>query len=66
MKSFLNQADMQEILDRFTYFEPGSRRQWGRMTPHQMICHLSDSFRFALGEKEISSRGNLFTRTVVK
>jgi uncharacterized protein DUF1569 len=36
------------------------------MTPHQMICHLGDSFKFTFGEKEISSISNPFTRTVVK
>jgi len=36
------------------------------MTAHQMICHLSDSFRSALGEKQISSSSTLFKRTIYK
>jgi len=62
----LNQADKKEILERLSALRPDSHRRWGRMTPHQMICHLSDSFKSRLGEKEISSISNPFTRTVVK
>ena len=66
MKSFLNQSDKKEILERLNDLRPDSQRQWGRMTSHQMICHLSDAFKSRLGEKENSSANNLFTRTVVK
>ena len=66
MKSFLNPSDKKEVLERLNAVRPDSRRRWGRMTPHQMICHLSDSFKFTYGEKEISSISNPFTRTVVK
>jgi len=66
MKSFLTQADKKEILERLSNLRPDSYRRWGRMTPHQMICHLSDSFKSRLGEKEISSISNPFTRTMVK
>ncbi|HEV2668370.1 MAG TPA: DUF1569 domain-containing protein [Blastocatellia bacterium] len=66
MKSFLNQADKKVILERLSKLRPDSHRRWGRMTSHQMICHLSDSFKSRLGEKEISSISNPLTRTVVK
>ena len=33
---------------------PDSVRQWGRMTPHQAICHLNDSFKLALNERPIA------------
>jgi len=36
------------------------------MTPHEMICHLNDSFRVATGEKYASPDTNLFKRTVFK
>jgi uncharacterized protein DUF1569 len=66
MKSFLNPGDMKNIIERLSNVRPDSRRRWGRMTPHQMICHLCDSFRSRLGEKESSSASNPLTRTVVK
>ena len=36
------------------------------MSPHQMICHLSDSFRASLGEKYISPSSSPFKRTLFK
>ena len=36
------------------------------MTPHQMVCHLSDSFKAAMGEKYVSPSGNIIHRTLVK
>jgi|SRR5499426_2877263 len=66
MKSFLNQADKKVILERLSKLRLDSHRRRGRMTSHQMICHLSDSFKSRLGEKEISSISNPLTRTVVK
>ena len=36
------------------------------MSAHEMICHLSDSFRAALGEKELSSASSLGKRTILK
>jgi hypothetical protein len=38
-----------EILQRIEALTPRSERGWGRMTPHQMVCHLSDACRAALG-----------------
>ena len=36
------------------------------MTPHQMVCHLNDGFKGVIGEKEVESKANIFTTTVVK
>jgi len=36
---------------RVRRLRPDSRRQWGRMTAHQAICHMSDAFRMALNER---------------
>ena len=66
MNSFLNPSDKKSILERLNNVRPDSPRLWGRMTPHQMICHLSDSFKSKLGEKENSRASNFLTRTVVK
>src|SRR4029434_7233921 len=45
---------------------PDSPRQWGRMTPHQAVCHLSDVFKAIIGEKSASSIATPFSRTVIK
>jgi Protein of unknown function (DUF1569) len=41
-----------------------SPRQWGRMTSHEAVCHMSDVFRMALGDKTVSSRRAAFAPVV--
>jgi len=44
-----------------------SPRQWGRMTAHQMFCHLADAFLVVRGDRPVAKRAdNWFSRTVVK
>ena len=66
VKTLLNTADRNEVLDRLTKVRPENQRRWGSMSAHQMICHLSDSFRAALWEKQISQSTTLFKRTIYK
>lgn len=40
------------LRDRIGQLGPDTPARWGRMNAHQMICHLADSLRFALGERE--------------
>jgi hypothetical protein len=55
-----------EILHRLKTVRPESARQWGRMSAHQMVCHLADACRMALGEKHVSEASGRLQRTVVK
>ncbi len=66
LKNLNNPADLTEILTRLTKLRPDSPRQWGKMTPHQMLCHLSDSYQIAMGERDAEARDNFLSRTVVK
>jgi len=66
MRTLLNDRDQKEVLDRLSKVRPDSQWRWGSMSAHQMICHLSDSFRVALGEKHVSSSSTLFKRTIYK
>ena len=36
---------------RVEALKPDAERRWGRMDAGQMICHLSDAFRWGLGER---------------
>ncbi|HEX5226839.1 MAG TPA: DUF1569 domain-containing protein [Bryobacteraceae bacterium] len=40
--------------------------KWGRMTAPQMLCHLNDSFRVAMGEKFASRASSPIPRGVMK
>ena len=66
MKTLARDRDKAEILRRLRTVRPESARRWGRMSAHQMVCHLSDSFRVVLGQKTVSSATGLLPRTLVK
>jgi len=55
-----------EIQQRLGRVRPDSERRWGRMTAHQMICHLADAFRMVMGQKRVSANYSLFNRMFVK
>jgi hypothetical protein len=66
MKSFSKAQDRKEILSRLDRVGPQNQRRWGSMSAHQMICHLGDAFRAALGEKHLTSASTLYKRTLFK
>ena len=66
MKTLAREQDTAEIVRRLRHVRPDSVRRWGRMSAHQMVCHLCDSFRMVSGEKPVSDASRLMQRTVIK
>jgi hypothetical protein len=66
MKTLSRETDLNELLQRLRRLQPDSARRWGKMTPHQMVCHLSDSFRAVAGHMTVSPASGPLQRTVVK
>jgi hypothetical protein len=64
MKTLLSPGDRNEILDRLAKVHPDSQPCWGTMSAHQMVCHLSDSFRASLNEKYVSPSITFLKRTL--
>jgi hypothetical protein len=56
MKTLADVQCRSEILERLGRVRAESQRRWGKMTAHQMVCHLGDSFRGVTGEKALASR----------
>ena len=50
MPSMFDSATRAEFQKRLASLTPNARRQWGRMSPHQALCHLGDQLRIALGD----------------
>ena len=65
-RSLRESANVDELVRRLATLKAESPRQWGTMTSHQMVCHLSDAFLTVLGERPASSKETLLSRTVVK
>jgi len=59
-------ADRQNISLRLKELSPEDGARWGLMTVHQMVCHLDDSYKVALGEKNASQATGLLQRTLLK
>jgi hypothetical protein len=66
MKTLARHSDLVEIQRRLKTIRLDSRRRWGRMTVHQMICHLSDSFLAVTGRRHASAATGPLQRTVLK
>jgi hypothetical protein len=66
MKSLCSHRDTTALLQRLRTLRPETTARWGRMSAHQMVCHLSDCCRMALGEKRVQHTPNLLERTLVK
>jgi len=66
MKTLAVAADRLSIASRITALRPDSPRLWGKMSAHQMMCHLNDSFLGPLGERRMSTAPTLLPRVVMK
>lgn len=66
MKTLARDECKAKILGRLRTVRADSPRRWGRMTAHQMICHVTDACRMALGAKPVSDATGLAQRTIVK
>lgn len=66
MRTLADPRDRTELIRRLRLVRPDSAPRWGRMTVRQMICHLSDAFRMATGERLVGAQITLFNRTILK
>jgi hypothetical protein len=66
MKNLRNAKDQEEIARRLENVGPDSKRLWGRMSAHQMICHLSDGFRMYMGEIKVAPAGGMYPSKVLR
>ena len=66
MKTLQNPTDKQQIISRLGAVRPTSSRLWGKMSAHQMVCHLSDGFRMYMGLKPANPARLPYPRSVLK
>ena len=66
MRSLSDPGAVDEIIARLQKLHDKRPRAWGRMSAHEMLCHLNDSFAGVLGERPISSAETWLYRTIIK
>lgn len=66
MSTLFDRSVREKIKDRISCLSPTSQAKWGKMNVNQMMCHVTDGFQMATGERPIADKSNLLTRTVLK
>ena len=54
------------MLRRFEQINENSERQWGKMNVNEMVCHITDQLRMALGEIDYRDKSSFVSRTIIK
>ncbi len=65
-KDFFSDKMLQALTSRVNRITPQSERQWGTMTPDQMLHHLNLATGSALGYFDLPDESYLMSRTVSK
>jgi hypothetical protein len=56
MQTLFDDPQRQSILKRLTLLEPASTRQWGKMSPAQMLAHCSLALEAATGDRPMKQK----------
>jgi hypothetical protein len=57
MRSLWEEQARRELIERLERLTPESKGRWGRMTCPEMLAHLVEAMRMALGELPTKSKG---------
>jgi len=60
------ERDREAILRRLRILTPQHQRRWGTMNAHQMLCHVSDQMRVALGDLSAKPFGGPLTGLIMR
>ena len=66
MKTLAHERHKADILRRLRSLRPDSARRWGRMSAHQMVCHLSDGYRLMNGTRKTQLVPTPLPRPIMK
>ena len=66
MRSIFEPAVYESLDRRLRSLSPSSQRHWGRMSPSQVVCHMGDQMRCALGELYAAPRRNPLRNAVLR
>jgi hypothetical protein len=66
MKGFFDHDVRKSLLERVERVTPESRAQWGKMNAEQMLTHLVQAMRMAVGELPVKSKKLPFRYTPLR
>lgn len=56
MPSLFDATDRERLLSRIATLRPDSSREWGTMTPAQMLCHCARALETATGDRPMTQK----------
>ena len=65
-KEFFSPRTLSALISRISAISPDSRRQWGTMTPDQMLHHLNLATGSAFGYFTLPNESNVLSQTLFK
>lgn len=66
MKTIIKEKDKINIINRIKNLKPETMNLWGKMNVNEMICHVSDQIKMAIGKIQTKYVGNVLLKTIVK
>ena len=66
MNSLSDPGAVEALVARLGKLHDKRPRAWGKMTAHEMLCHLNDSLAGVLGDRPISPADTWLRRTIIK
>ncbi len=66
MKTLLDAEDRRELRGRMESLTSEAERQWGAMSVGEMMVHVREAYRYALGDVEVAEVEMPLPRAVVK
>jgi hypothetical protein len=66
MKTVGDSAVLGALVARLRVLQPTSRRRWGTLTPHEMLCHLGDAAAMVLRTRPRTQQVASRSRPLVK
>ncbi len=65
MANTLTTEGRKQIQDRLEKLTPDTAARWGTMTVNQMLAHMNDAHKIALGMKPAADKSNFYTSKIM-
>ena len=66
MRTIWQDDTRRELQKRLAHLTPTNRAQWGKMSAPEMVCHLSESMKMAIGDLPCASKNTPLRHTPLK
>jgi hypothetical protein len=66
MRSIFDPATSASLDERLRSLSPSSQRLWGQMSAGEMVCHVGDQVRCALGDLPTKPRKNVLANSALR